>query len=369
MTSLRRPIALLLALSALCAAAAPVYTVPWLGRVAGLAGIVLPDSMGPYVDNDSTWNYRGRALRVRTNAFGDVSHIGYKLFDTRWAADYEARPLLDFLERCALEEDALPDSLKAEATSRKNVTFTRGDATMLKTLTPATPFRIDEQERRAYRVEWGEGDAAVCLTVPADCQALLGANLIELEEMLERDLLRTDASVVPDTLPAAWRDCPVSRAEGLAVADGGMFRLDLIRSRVYLRAEGDGNYRLLADEARHPQQSLNNLLLTGCSRRAVPVRLTLDKYGGIRRPLSVTLPQLVRCFSAAGCRLYLGIKERTETGTSATLFAVHDKLAYCHTLSLIVPAAVLQGEGEIVATLYGFTPIQNVPDKYFTLKP
>ena len=362
--------ALLWVALALSAGAAPTYQVPCLERLVRSIGLNLPDNLGPDADNDSTWSHRGRALRVRTNAYGDISHIGYKLFDTSWAAAHDARPVLDFLERYALEEDVLKPEDKAEATSRKDITFLKGDATLLKTLTPATAFSLSEQERRAYVVEWEAGNTPVSLRISADCQTLMGANLIELEEMLERNLLRTAAALPADTLPQAWRGCPVSTADNVAVADGGSFFSDLIRARLYLRVDParPGVYRVQTDPAR-PAQAVNNLLLTGCARQAVPLRLTFDKYGNVRKTLSVTLPQFVRYCNAEGCRLYLGVKERTDTGMSATLFAVNTKLAYCHTLSLIVPFSVLQGSGTVVGTLYAFTPLQNVTEDFFMNNP
>ena len=100
------------------AMAAPAYHTSCLERLARAIGLALPDTLSPGVDNDSTWSFRGRTLRIRTNSFGDVSHIGYKLFDTRWAATSTERPVLDFVERYALEEDVLPPEDKAEFTSR-----------------------------------------------------------------------------------------------------------------------------------------------------------------------------------------------------------------------------------------------------------
>lgn len=363
--------ALLMAVLALSTVgAAPSFHVPGLEKLARYIGLTLPDVIGACVDNDSTWNYRGRALRVRTDAYGDVSHIGYKLFDSSWAATYDARSLLDFLERYALEEDVLPDSDKTEATSRKAITFKAGNASLLKTLTPATPFRIDEQERRSYLVEWGTGKGKVILLVDADCQTLWGANLLELEEMLERNVSRTSSELPDDLLPESWHGCDVSTSENMAVADAGTFLSDLIRARLYLRPEeaSEGNYRLLMDDA-YPWQSLNNLLLTGYARQTVPFQLTLDKYGNIKKDLTLTLQQFVRYCTIEGCKLYLGVKERTADELLATLFAVNAKLAYCHTVSLCVPLGVLRGNGVVRGTLYAFTPLQNVTEKFFITNP
>ena len=39
-----------------------------LQRMAKATALSLPDSLGVMTDNDSTWQYKGRQLRVRTNA-------------------------------------------------------------------------------------------------------------------------------------------------------------------------------------------------------------------------------------------------------------------------------------------------------------
>lgn len=346
--------------------AAPSFQVPALERLAHNIELSLPDRLEPDADYDSLWSYRGRSLRVRTNAYGDVSHIGYKLFDKTWAATHNARPVLDFLERYALEEDVLKPEDKAEATSRKDITFLEGNATLLKTLTPTTSFTLKELERRVYLIEWGTGNAKVSLRISADCQTLLGANLIELEDMLERDLLRTNSILPADILPYTWRDYPMSIADNVTVADGGTFLSDMIRARLYLRPDDTrpDTYRILTDST-FPNQAINNLLLTGCAKQIVFMHLTLNKYGNIRKSMVVSLQQFVRYCDITGCRLYLGIKERSDANVSATLFAVNFRLAYCHTLSLTVPYSVLQGDSVVEGTLYAFTPLQNVTEKFF----
>ena len=361
-----RPCLLVVAVVAFAcrAMAAPAYHTSCQERLARAIGLALPDTLGPGVDNDSTWNFRGRTLRIRTNNFGDVSHIGYKLFDTRWAATSAERPVLDFVERYALEEDVLLPEDKAEFTSRKAVAFRQGNATMLKSLTPETPVQIQAQERRAYQLDWGEGDGKVCLVIQADCQTIWGVNLLEQEAILKRDLLRTSAALMGDSLPEAWRGCPVSQADTLAVADAGTFLSDLIRSRVFLCKDGQGMWRLLWNEAL-PRQTLNNLLLTGCAPWPVPLKLTWDKYGYAKEKMDLTLQQWVRYCENEGCRLYVGVKESKETGQEVTLFAVHFGLAYCHTLSLSVQDGWLRGKASLAGTLYAFTPLQNIAEKFF----
>ena len=73
--------------------AAPSFHTQRLEALAKAIKLGLPSQLGINVDNDSTWNYAGKTLRIRTNSYGDVSHIGYHLFDSRWAARYEAQAL------------------------------------------------------------------------------------------------------------------------------------------------------------------------------------------------------------------------------------------------------------------------------------
>ena len=76
--------------------AAPLFHTRCLETLSKSLQLELPDSMGENVDNDSTWHFSGKPLRVRTNMYGDVSHIGYKLFDSQWAAAYARLPADDF---------------------------------------------------------------------------------------------------------------------------------------------------------------------------------------------------------------------------------------------------------------------------------
>ena len=90
---------LILALAAQLCAAVPRFRTPLLQRIAKSTALTLPDTMEPMADNDSTWKFRGRQLRIRTNSLGDVCHIGYKLFNNEIVALHGNRALFDFLER------------------------------------------------------------------------------------------------------------------------------------------------------------------------------------------------------------------------------------------------------------------------------
>lgn len=327
--------------------------------------IELPDSIGINIDNDSTWSFSGKQLRVRTNSFGDVSHIGYKLFDSYWARSYEAQPLIDFIERYALEQDVhTKDVDKIEEASKKHVTFIEGNASMLRHRSPEMPFTIEEKERRGYSVKWGEGKQKVSMMIPADYQLITGANAIELENIFERDVRRLSSVLIADTLPDSWKDSSISRSDSLIIASNGKYLSDMIRSDLYLH-EVSGKSSILLDSSK-PLQSVNNILLTGHFNNEIPLELTIDKYGYVKTDIEISLQQFITYCRQENCKLYLGIKTRTADTITATLFAVNSKMAYNHMISLKFPLSILdKGKGKIKGTLYAYTPLQNITEKFF----
>lgn len=345
--------------------AAPSFYTRCLETLSNALKLNLPDHMGTDVDNDSTWHYAGRLLRVRTNAYGDVSHIGYKLFDSQWAVTHDARPLLDFLERYALEQDVCREGVdKAEEASRKRVTFIEGNVSMFRNIDPETNCTVSEIERRSYTVYWEKDSLKVRLQVPADFQLFTGANAVELEQIFERDVRKTRPVPSEGTLPDGWMQGRRSNADSLFIVSNGCYLSDQIRSDLYLYAQDEKLF--LVRDASKPLQSVNNILLTGHFEKDIPLQLTVDKYGYNKSQIEITLQQLLAYFRMENCKFYLGIKDRTSDYITATLFAVNMKMAYNHTVSLKFPLRILDGaEMKVEGTIYTYTPLQNITEKFF----
>lgn len=345
--------------------AAPSFHTQRLETLAKTIKLGLPGRLENNVDNDSTWNYAGKALRIRTNSYGDVSHIGYHLFDSRWAARYEAQALLDYIERYALEQDVLkPQIDQTEEASRQRITFMEGNAAMVRQLTPQTPVTIQEKERRGYTVEWTNDRQKVCMLIPADYQLFAGANAIELEDIFERDICRIPSILMADSLPDEWNNSTLSHSDDILIASNGSYLSEQIRSDLYLQKEADRN-RLIVDREK-PLQSVNNILLTGYFDREIPLELTIDKYGYLKSDLKITLQQFICYCRREKCKLYIGIKNRTDNQITTTLFALNTQMAYNHTISLDFPLSILRnGTGVIKGTLYVYTPLQNITEKFF----
>lgn len=349
--------------------AAPLFHTALHARIATAVELELPDSIGVEACIDSAGIYDGHVLRVRTNVLGDVSHIGYRLFANDMVAAHGASPVFDFIERYALELDLQLDGrMQTDRMCIDKVVCGSGDISMLAHITPAMPFSLEEIERRMYRVRWTLPSGKLSLTIPADCQLLKGGNAVELEDIFERDVQRMPLIPEKDII-ADWSQAKVSRSGTFLIAEGEDYLSSAIRSDLYLQEEKKGHLRLVADKA-NPILSVRNILLTGLTSGLVegeiPVELTIDHYGNKRTKVDVSYRQIVNYMQSEGCRMFLGIKTRTDSHITATLFAFNKAMAYNHVLSIDFPLSLLNtGEGEIKAILYAYIPLQNVTEKFF----
>ncbi|MDE5947296.1 MAG: hypothetical protein K2G86_00680 [Prevotella sp.] len=377
-----RRIAITLLMVAVCAQMAPAatrYHTQRLADMARAAGLSLPGEAAAGMCDDSTYTFRGRPLRVRTNSFGDISHIGYRLFSPQLMEAYGASPVFNFIERYLLELDlSLDGRTPAARMDIDRIVTTAGDISMLHTMAADAAFSIETITRRMYRLKWAAGARTLSITIPADCQLLAGANAIELEEIFERDLQR----IIPmdgDEFIGGWDKAKVARSEGLLIVDGGTFMSEMIRGDVYLTEHG-GHRRLVADASK-PRQSVANIMLTGCYGRTIPLDLTIDRYGYKSSKVAVTVQQFVSYCLAEGCKLYFGVKTNDGERITGTLFALNDNMACNHVLRIDCPTAILKESGDTAAkagddtrkatataakaTAYVYIPLQNVTEKFF----
>lgn len=360
---LKLTMVLWMAMVALSSAATPFYSAR-LSDIAKAIGVNLPDTMEKSLDNDSSFFFKGRQLRVRTNALGDVSHIGYKLFNNDLMAEFGESPVFDFMERYLLELDLLLDGkTMSQRMSVDNVVITKGNANMLRLVDQYTPFSIETLKRRAYKVTWTVKGKALSLSFPADCQLMKGCNSIELDNNLLRDLPRQWILQETDILKD-WKKAKVSFSDSVRILDNGSYLIDKITSRLYYR-KFHGKEQLMCT-SKSPAKSIGNIMLTGIFRRPITLELKVDKYSYQSDTILVTLQQFLSFCRVDGCRFYMGIKDISEKDLLGTLFILNDKFAYNHVLSFRFPKCLLQGKDDaIYAKLYAYIPLQNIAESYF----
>lgn len=363
---LRIGLLLIIVLAALDSAAAQFRTQRLL-QMSKALGLIINDSIQPNCRIDSVAIYRGRPIRIRTNIFGEVSNIGYNLFDNSLMnSQKENAHIFDFIERYFLELDLKLDGRNAsERMDIDEVTLVKGNLEMIQKLNRNTPVSVEEITRRMFRFTWKVAGKDLVITFPTSNQLIYGANIIEQEDLAEKDIQRMIPLTMNEIL-CDWQSLPVEKSHGLFVVEGGYYISEMVRGDIFLK-EKDGQRSLfLSPES--PVKTVSNIMVTGLYSRELPLDLTIDKYGHKKDVLQgITLQQYISFCKNEGCRLYFGIKKMNEDNVSCTLFAFNEKLAYNHLLSVEFPLSVLCGENvPIKATAYLYIPLHDLKEDFFT---
>ncbi len=313
-----------------------------LGQMAQALHLNLPDSLAANAQMDSVSSFMGKPVYVCTDVYGEVSHIGYQLFAPQLAEYYQNEPLFHFVERYLLELDLRIDGKNPDLRMDiDQVVLTRGSISLLRTLTPQSNFSFDFEEirRHFYRLTWTlSSGAVVSMVIPADCQLIMGANSPEMELMAERDILRA-MPLDEERVMSRWVEAKGVRENNFLILEGGTYMSSYIRGDLYF-TEQDGQRNLLISSWQ-PRESVNNLMLTGLSKLDLPVSLTMNRYGGKRDQLSITLSQYISFCLQEGCRLYFGIKQVKDGVLTGALFAYNEQFAYTHLLDVTFPLSLL----------------------------
>ena len=357
---------LLLLLTAQHLAAAPSYRTQRLEQIAHAIHLTLPEPLQPNAQMDSVTTHLGKPIHVCTNAFGEVSHIGYQLFAPALVEYYQNEPLFHFVERYLLELDLRIDGKSPDVRMDVDqVVLTRGSISLLRALTPQSnlSFDLEEIRRHFFRMTWRmESGSEVCMVIPADCMLIVGANSPEMELMAERDLLRAKPLDNKDIM-LRWAEAKGYRGDKMLILDVGAYMSRYIRGDLYLSEE---NGQLLFNPWQSTQ-SVTNLMLTGIGERDIPMSLTMNRYGGKRDVLDITLRQYISYCLAEGCVLYFGVKQKTDTELTGALFAYNARFAYTHLLDVTVPLSLLneEGSGKIQSTAWVYIPLKLLDDHLF----
>lgn len=358
-----RILLIIICLTAALQANAATFYSRHLRMIAERIHLTVPSGIAADTSFLSVTTYRGHQIRVCTNGFGDVSHVGYKIFNDDLLHADGNRVVLHFIERYLLEIDlALDNRTPSQRMDIDKVKLTKGNYQMLRAVNAEKPFAVRELSRRMYEIEWIVNKRHVALNIPADCQLFLGANAAELEKMFVRDIQRVSTTVAP--LGDVKGKMSKSNAD-LRVVDGGRYLSEAIRGDLYF-VEIHGKTELVCSR-KMASRSISNIMLTGRFRNVIPLKLKVDRYGYKADTMTISVQQFVNFCKQERCKLFFGIKTLKDGVLTGTVFALNEKMAYNHVLSVEFPVDILSGKGgEVKATLYGYIPLQNVTEKFFT---
>lgn len=319
------------------------FRLPLLAKIAEAVHLQIADSiLTPSTEIENVFSYNGRNLYLRTDAFGEVSQIGYRLFPIYIREKYKGIPIFDFLERYLLELDLRLDGKDAALRMDVDqVVVTKGSLQMLHQLNHQISLQvnIDEMTHKMYRLDLDMGGKVMTVVIPADNQLLFGGNLIELEQAFINGVNRMIA-IDSDALIQNW-DTPLAKDRQMdLVIDGGFYRIEEIRGDIYLTLRN--GHRQLQMDRKNPIHSVSNMMLTGIAPQKIPLQIDFHVYGNKTDHQQIYLQQFVDYCKSEGCKLYFGTKTLSDTVMTGTLFAYNEKYAYTHMLSATIPLKILR---------------------------
>ncbi len=345
--------------------AATQFRTQRLSDISRAIGIVTTDSTDFHTLTDSTFSYKEKKLHIKADEYGEITHIGYKLFnDSIVILQKENIPIYDFVERYLLELDLMLDGRKPlERLKWDRVTLVKGSVEMLSKINANTPVSIEEIPRRMFRLTWIVDEKDVILTFPSDCQLIRGADIVELENMAETDIPKI-MPLTRDEIIEDWSAFQSQQSQELYVIEGGYFISELVRGDVFLKKR-NGELELLCDR-NNPTNSVSNIMVTGMFERIIPMTMQLKKYGRITDSLDVSLQQFITFCKKDGCKMYYGIEKMNAEEVIGSIFAYNEKLGYNHILYIEFPLEILcRKEKTCRSTANMYIPLQNMKEEFF----
>ena len=309
------------------------------------------------------YSHGGFPLTVRVNAWSEVEHIGYHVFDSQFAM-HQPQLVCDFVERYLLELDLDNKTDRSLRMGVDKVVVDDGSMENIHTLLSAERIDLSMVEMRRYRVAWYRANQCLLsLVFDMDYQLLLGCNSIELEINYLRTMRRLSG-----TYPWQENEIVADSTDEYAIVDGGHYLSEAIRGDRYYQKDSIGEWQLVCNPEK-PYWSAANLVLTPTdSMGDFLLNCQLDMYGYRDETFSVNMSQWAAQTLSEGCRMYFGVKSRTPKTIRGTLFCLNPTAGYCHMLSVEIPVALFEDkQGAIAGRLYAYVPLHNIDEGYFDL--
>lgn len=303
--------------------------------------------------------YKSHPLTVRVNGWGEVEHIGLKLFNTN-IKETKLSKVYDFLERHLLEMNLYKGTDQDIRLKLEHVEFKTGKPETAFLLDGTETFRVTYEIYREYHVEWLKGEKSLLsIRFDMDYQLLSGCDITELEQNYLKEIQRFHVDnttfVLPDSFP---------KEGDYYIKEGSSFISDLIRNDLYFHRTNN-EWELISGSST-PQKSIANILLTGWENGDYNLTFTLDMYGYKEKQDTVRFIDWHQLCIEEGCTPYFGIKGKTDSIYTGTLFMVNERYGFVHMLSVSFPISTLnESKGYIIGRLLAYIPLHNVTDSFF----
>lgn len=349
-------IVLVVAMVALLTNAAPSYRSSELKRLVKATKI----DVSTLVEGRQTVMASGLELSVLLRD-SVVCHVGRHLFpeDMR---DVVNNVLLDFIERYFLSL-RYPSSVRPAASMLREdgVKFLHGSLATVNTIKPSDEFSYTLVDKR-YEARWKRsGKTILEISFPAEYQLIVGQNLIEAEEWVERDIKAVSTGGMRPPQPVEAILSPANE-RGYFIQKGNFYINKWINDNLYFHQK-DNTFELVLETA-YPIETCANMMLEPFMGDFT-LNIVQHAYGGKKKTFDVQLLQWVAWCRDTGCKLYFGVEELKDGQMKATVFAVNQMFNFNHLLTFQVPLVMIgDTKGDIKADLSCFIPTHNIKDLY-----
>lgn len=337
-------------------ASTAVFATKRLANMAGYLSLQNLDTLR--VGNCESYSYKEHPLIIRVNQWGEIEHIGLKLFSSSIREIYPS-PVYDFLERYLLERNTTPpDSEEGTKMQWDKVYFSIGSAATALKIDTLAGFFDNHVDLKVYRVAWTINDKTVLqMSFDMDYQLMSGCTEIELEQNFMRSLSRYETVDYKSPRTVIF---PLDKTE--FIRKGDFFISPLIRNDMFYTKKS-GKWQLVKSNKR-VMQSIANMMLDANVDEGLKLDIIIDQYGYKRDTLNSTYRKFIQLCIKEGCVPYYGLKEKTEESYASTIFLVNRQGGYLHMLSVNIPVnAISKPNSTLNGKLYAYIPLFNVSDK------
>lgn len=291
----------------------------------------------------------------RTNSFGEVEHIGLKLFSDE-IRQLNPSPTYDFLERHLLEMNICTAEDRDRLIMQYSFTFAVGGASTALKIDSTFTYTEDELEYHRYMSTWSkEGKTVMQIIYPKNWQLISGCGIRELEQNLEKQLQRHKMMPV-NPLPVA----------------GSWIVMPQMSNKLFLVQDSKGaagGKRHYVRSVKQISHSVSNMMLADDMEHDVQIKLLVNRYNYVTDTLQVPLRLFVNyCRTVEGCVPYFGIKQRNANSTEGLLIMENKKGGFLHMISVVIDDSVIaDGTGMVIGKVLPYIPIYNIKKEYLNL--
>lgn len=138
------------------------------------------------INYDSICVFNNRLISLKTNSWGEISHIGYSLFPKE-GRDSSLINIYNFVERYLLELDLQKNKSDFNGMLQKDEVLLNGNfPEILDEQSTEIEFSLDNVKYHQYGFNYRKGSKNIHMEFSPNCQLILGANDIELEDIFSR---------------------------------------------------------------------------------------------------------------------------------------------------------------------------------------